>query len=148
MNLENLKKRVFSERENYVKEIDTAIHSLKGNALHLSFSVIAKIMENLLEDKLMENADFKGRYKVKLEKKGRKNLNFGNLIDFAKDKEYFDENSVNLLNEIKVLRNDSVHEISPDTDQNILIIFHNKMIELIAYVEFETWGVTQVEEEA
>jgi ATP-dependent Lon protease len=137
--LEKLKVEVFKEKPDFAKELDDSIHALKGEKLQSSFGILAKIIENLLEQSFIEEPEFREQYKKKLEK-GPEHLNMGNFIDFAIQKSYFEGEDVEFLKEIKKLRNDFVHEISPKIDENILIGLHIKIVETISFVVFETWS--------
>lgn len=137
--LEKLKIEVFKEKPDFAKELDDSIHALKGEKLQSSFGILAKIIENLLEQSFIEEPEFREQYKKKLEK-GPEHLNMGNFIDFAIQKSYFEGEDVEFLKEIKKLRNDFVHEISPKIDENILIGLHIKIVETISFVVFETWS--------
>lgn len=136
-----IKNEIFNNEESYSKEIDNAIKSLKMETLHLSFSVLAKIIEKMMGESFIENEDFKEKYKEKISK--NKSFNLGNYITFASEKGLLSEN-IEFLNIIKNLRNDAVHEISPDTDKNFLIAAHQGCIEIIEKIIFEPWFNTKI----
>ena len=136
--LQKLKIEVFKEKPDFAKELDDSIHALKGEKLQSSFGILAKIIENLLEQSFIEDIEFCEQYKKKIEK-GREHLNMGNFIDFAIQKNYFEGEDVEFLKEIKRMRNDFIHEIAPEIDENILIGFHMKIVETISFIVFETW---------
>lgn len=137
--LERLKIEVFKEKPDFAKELDNSIHALKGEKLQSSFGILAKIIENLLEESFIQNEEFCEQFKKKLEK-GPEHLNMGNFIDFAIQKGYFEGEDGEFLKEVKKLRNDFVHEISPKIDESILIGLHIKIVDTISFVVFETWS--------
>jgi hypothetical protein len=63
--LENMKRQIFQEKPDFVKEIDDAIYALRGEKLQTSLPILAKIMENLLESNFMEDEGFKSLFEKK-----------------------------------------------------------------------------------
>lgn len=136
--LEDLKNQIFIEKPNFTKEIDSAVYALKGEKLEISLPILAKIIENLLECSFIKNENFREQFKKKLEK-GPEHLNLGNFIDFASQHGHLDNDSVQFLKDVKELRNEFSHEISPQFDDNLLIGLHLKCIETIETVVFKPW---------
>lgn len=123
------------------QEIDGAIHALKGEKLQLSFTTLAKIIENLLEIVCLADDAFKVQFRERIKKSGIDSLNFGNFVTFIKVKGYFAEADITFLKNLQATRNTCVHQLSPQLEANLLVNLHLKSIEIIEHIVFQSWFV-------
>lgn len=130
--LQNIKNGIFSAQPDFCQEIEESISALKGGILNSSFFSLAKIIENLLKKNLLNSSEFKEQLK--------KNPTFYDLIEFAKQKNFFANEQIIFLHGLREMRNSWAHEIAPDNDRNQLLSYHLWSIDMITEIEFSPWS--------
>lgn len=137
--LTKLKEEIFNGKVSITQEIDGAIHALKGEKMQLSFTTLAKIIENLLEIVCLADDAFNAQFREKIAKRGIDSLNFGDFMKFVEKKDFFTIDDLAFLKNLQDTRNACVHQLSPQLEANLLVSLHLKSIEIIEHIVFQSW---------